>query len=104
MNETLFLLMYSHTARVALVALLVLLNIADLVTTYLGIKAGKAKEANPIAASALKKYGWMAMAAIKVVVIAGLIKWGVYFSNTILMLSTLFYAVIVGHNYWIYKK
>lgn len=99
-----FLLMYGHTARVALIGLIIVLNILDLLTTYLDIKTGKGKEGNYLAALALKKGGWYTMLGIKLVVIFGLIKWGVYYPNTILAAVAVFYLAIVSHNYYLYRK
>jgi hypothetical protein len=53
----------------ALVALFTILNIADLISTFVGLHSGM-REGNPLMSGLLAHYGFMALIAYKVVVVA----------------------------------
>lgn len=83
-----------------LVILLALLQIADLVTTYKGLKMGK-KEANPIGRWLLRKLGFIGLVLPKIAV-TGFIGWLAYQNYTsglvLLILTNLMMGYVFYHN------
>lgn len=87
-----------------MVFIFILLNILDLITTYLVISSGKGTEANKLAKWVLDKAGWIGMSALKGVVIVGALVLGPSAPPSILTALSIMYAVVVINNYRIYRK
>lgn len=104
MNETLFLLLHGHTARVWLVGGLVALSVADFITTRLALRREGLKEGNPLVARLLSRFGIDALGLVKLALVAGLLLFGTYVDNRILLALNIIYLIVAANNYRLYKN